>query len=339
MKKTIYCLLALLCPALSIYAQTPAPPRPLQIGDTLPDITLTGVVNYGEEKIRLRDLRGKLVILDFWETSCASCLLSLPTLDSLQKEYPKDIQVITVTSITNKARTLKVFNQRKFLNGIKLPIVIEDSVLHELFPHTFISHVVWIDADQVIRAFTGSDYIKPLYLQEMLDNRIAHWIMKYDLPYDKQRPLTYYAGNQPLQPVRANAVFTPHLAGLAEQYGFYTDSITQQKRFYVINANILRMYYICMPDINLRFTMYPQHRQLEVSDTGLYVAAKTVNRAEWDEQHSFSYESSWPMDTEPAVILQQFKLDLDKYFGLYGRIEKRTDQNGFARLVFVLTEC
>ncbi len=322
-------------PAIS---STPAI-RPLTIGDTLPDITLTGLVNYKDTVIRLKDLKGKMLLFDFWETSCASCLLSLPTLDSLQKQYPDALQVITVTSITDKDRTLKVFNQRKFLNGIQLPIVIEDTLLRQLFPHTFISHVVWVDTNQVITAFTGSEYLKPTYLQQMQEHRTSHWIMKYDLPFDKKQPLTYYTGNQPVQPITDNTLFTARLPGLAEQYGFYTDSTTRQKRFYVINANILRMYYICMPDINLRFTLYPQHRQLEVSDTSLYLPTKIVNRAEWDQQHSFSYQSTWPMDTDPAVILRQFKLDIDKHFGLYGRIEKRTDTSGLERLVFVLTEC
>jgi DNA-binding beta-propeller fold protein YncE len=48
--------------------------------------------------IRLRDLRGKIVILDFWTLCCINCIHTLPDLARLEKKYPNQIVVIGVHS-------------------------------------------------------------------------------------------------------------------------------------------------------------------------------------------------------------------------------------------------
>src|SRR5437870_11806110 len=48
--------------------------------------------------IRLRDLRGKIVLLDFWTLCCINCIHTLPDLARLEKKYPKELVVIGVHS-------------------------------------------------------------------------------------------------------------------------------------------------------------------------------------------------------------------------------------------------
>ena len=50
------------------------------------------------EAIKLRDLRGKFVMLDFWTYCCINCMHVLPELKKLEQKYPKQLVVIGVHS-------------------------------------------------------------------------------------------------------------------------------------------------------------------------------------------------------------------------------------------------
>ncbi|MEP7147387.1 MAG: TlpA disulfide reductase family protein [Acidobacteriota bacterium] len=43
---------------------------------------------------KLKDLKGKVVILDFWATYCPPCIEEIPHLMALQAMYPSDVRVI-----------------------------------------------------------------------------------------------------------------------------------------------------------------------------------------------------------------------------------------------------
>src|SRR5262245_45949373 len=46
--------------------------------------------------IHLEDLRGKVVVLDFWTYCCINCHHILPTLAKLEQKYPNQVVVIGV---------------------------------------------------------------------------------------------------------------------------------------------------------------------------------------------------------------------------------------------------
>ena len=56
-----------------------------------------GWLNTGGE-ISLKDLRGKVVVLDFWTYCCINCMHVLPDLEFLEKKYAKELVVIGVHS-------------------------------------------------------------------------------------------------------------------------------------------------------------------------------------------------------------------------------------------------
>ncbi|HSG71532.1 MAG TPA: thioredoxin-like domain-containing protein, partial [Planctomycetaceae bacterium] len=49
-------------------------------------------------EITLKDLRGKVVLLDFWTYCCINCMHVLPDLKYLEEKYGKDLVVIGVHS-------------------------------------------------------------------------------------------------------------------------------------------------------------------------------------------------------------------------------------------------
>jgi thiol-disulfide isomerase/thioredoxin len=48
--------------------------------------------------IRIRDLKGKVVVLDFWTFCCINCIHTLPDLAKIEKKYAKEVVVIGVHS-------------------------------------------------------------------------------------------------------------------------------------------------------------------------------------------------------------------------------------------------
>jgi thiol-disulfide isomerase/thioredoxin/sugar lactone lactonase YvrE len=48
--------------------------------------------------LHLRDLRGKIVLLDFWTLCCINCIHTLPDLDRLEKKHPNELVIIGIHS-------------------------------------------------------------------------------------------------------------------------------------------------------------------------------------------------------------------------------------------------
>ncbi|HXB69457.1 MAG TPA: TlpA disulfide reductase family protein [Candidatus Acidoferrales bacterium] len=74
---------ALVAPLVAVLvALAPAPAR----GADAPKADLTLKDAYGQ-KVRLRDLRGKPVVLNFWATWCVPCTAEMPMLVAMETEY------------------------------------------------------------------------------------------------------------------------------------------------------------------------------------------------------------------------------------------------------------
>ncbi|HWG41958.1 MAG TPA: thioredoxin-like domain-containing protein [Gemmataceae bacterium] len=46
--------------------------------------------------VRMKDLRGKIVLLDFWTLCCINCIHTLPDLARLEKKYPNELVVVGI---------------------------------------------------------------------------------------------------------------------------------------------------------------------------------------------------------------------------------------------------
>ena len=81
-----------------------------------PAFTLPGVRSVDSE-IKLADLRGQIVYVDFWASWCAPCLRSLPEVNTLYEKY-KD-QGFTVVAITIDD---PVEDALEFLDDLETPL-------------------------------------------------------------------------------------------------------------------------------------------------------------------------------------------------------------------------
>ena len=67
----------------------------------------------GEGRISLDKYKGKVVYLDFWASWCGPCLVSLPLLEELRKEFPADrFQIVAVNVDRDVARARRFLKKR-----------------------------------------------------------------------------------------------------------------------------------------------------------------------------------------------------------------------------------
>lgn len=57
----------------------------------VPEMSWTGS---DDRVVKIKDLSGKVLILDFWATYCPPCIEAIPHLMELKARYPNDIEVI-----------------------------------------------------------------------------------------------------------------------------------------------------------------------------------------------------------------------------------------------------
>src|SRR5699024_3741918 len=83
--------------AFALYANLSQDKEIYRAGDLAPDFQLTQINKHNElETIRLSDLEGKGVMLNFWGTFCPPCEAEMPFMESLYPEYADDIEIVAV---------------------------------------------------------------------------------------------------------------------------------------------------------------------------------------------------------------------------------------------------
>ena len=82
---------------------SPASIPELNIGKAAPNFELE---NISGEMVSLKDLSGKIVLLDFWATWCTPCVVVMPILEDLQKEFPENLVVLGINFQESKEAIL-----------------------------------------------------------------------------------------------------------------------------------------------------------------------------------------------------------------------------------------
>jgi len=340
MHRTIMTLLLALTAGMGMQAQTL---RPITIGNKVPDVAITHLYNYnGKTKIRFSSLKGKLVLLDFWFAQCPGCIEAFPKMEGLQKEFGDKVQIITVNRDT-KEHVDSVFGwyaKNKVTYGklrqTTLPTELHDTVFTALFPHSMDPHEVWIDGEGIVRAITGPDYVTAENMQTMLEGAPVSWPVKKDfLTHDPQKALLPQIYDFVPDSLAYYSCVFKNVQGLRGPVIYQSiDSAKGTVRITRQSSMLLAMYAeavtngatmsVSADPFEDPLFAYGKKVILDVRDSTLLIHPKPGTEAfsDWYRDHSYSYEGVFPLEEKKAVF-EYMRQDLNRYFHLNGRMEKR----------------
>jgi len=152
MRKILLAVFLMITPNVAAQAPRPAPP-----------VVLKDVKG---RTIRLSDLKGKVVLLNFWATWCPPCRAEIPDLVKWQKEYAfQGLQVIGVTYPPTDRRKV-----RSFIRELKIiyPVLLGQKKTKALFDAgETLPFSVLIDREGKVR-----ENIEGILLPEEFDEKV-----------------------------------------------------------------------------------------------------------------------------------------------------------------------
>lgn len=93
---------------------------PLEAGESAPHWKLSRV-NGAQDEVSLDKFIGKVVVIDFWSTSCPPCLMQIPSLQFVQREFLDDVVVVGVAVGGESPAQLQQFAKNRSIEYIIAP--------------------------------------------------------------------------------------------------------------------------------------------------------------------------------------------------------------------------
>lgn len=109
-------------------------------------------------KISLKNLKGKVIVLNFWFPQCQPCVMEMPELNALVKKYKND-KVIFISVTFDKKETVQRFLSNKDFNYTH--IVDNETILSDYDVSTFPTHILIDQKGEIILRKVGN-FIKEL---------------------------------------------------------------------------------------------------------------------------------------------------------------------------------
>jgi len=107
------------------------PPAVLRVGSNAPDFELK-ILNGAGKTMKLSNLKGKAVLIDFWATYCEPFKIEMPWIADLQKKYgPQGFQVVGVSMDDDaEEKAISAFARKM---GVNYPILFGTEKVADLY--------------------------------------------------------------------------------------------------------------------------------------------------------------------------------------------------------------
>ena len=98
-------------------------PSASEVGERFPDFTLKDL---GGRNVSFSRFRGKVLLLDFWMTTCPPCKEEMPIFQELQRKYGDRGLVVVGISLDEKPKTASAFARKL---GIRYTLLIHPTLM------------------------------------------------------------------------------------------------------------------------------------------------------------------------------------------------------------------
>lgn len=210
-------------------------------GEQVPEIEFNTLLNSPLKSVKLSQLKGKVVLIDFWATWCSPCVAAMPHLQALQKKFKNKLQVITVSDETVKRVDLflKVKPSNLWF------AVDKGETLNVLFPHRTIPHVVLIDAEGKLIANTSSEEVTEEVIEKLIKKENVSLKVKSDNMTPDFIKEYFFAADT----VKSRLLIQPEIKGGPSMQRKFGDSPAfKNRRLTMINLTLQNMYRIAYGD-------------------------------------------------------------------------------------------
>jgi peroxiredoxin len=169
MKRLVFNLL-LICIISLTACSTREAPQPAMEGKPAPDFTL---VDLAGQKTRLSDLKGKVVLVNFWATWCPPCREEIPSMANLNRIMAgKPFRMLAISIDQGGKEAVEAFFRQ---SGTTLPALLDSSgATGKLYgttgvPETFVIDRKGVIIKKVIGALNWSDPEVVEFLKETMN--------------------------------------------------------------------------------------------------------------------------------------------------------------------------
>ncbi|TCQ95044.1 AhpC/TSA family protein [Sphingobacterium sp. JUb20] len=287
--------------------------KALKVGDLYEYKELVKVLNAEKAEIDLKKYEDRLLILDFFTTSCGSCIAAMPKNNKLQKHFDSRIQILPVT-VEKRERVKNFFSKNETVKDNKLPVGYADVALKETFPYQGVPHVVWIYKG-IVKAITNADMLEAQYIDEMLAEKdVNSWPQKNDFySFDP-------SSDESMKQYFVSSAIMPYINGAKLSYSSDTLSSGLIRDSWV-NVPVVTAYVYAFSIINELPLMKKERIVLEVSDRSYFEKPDSVVQSIWEQLNSIGYESILPSYLSEVERMTRIVADLNNKLGLNARLE------------------
>lgn len=260
--------------------------KALKIGDSFVPPNAIQQMRGTGKGIELKNLADKVVILDFFDTYCGTCIQSMPKLQKLQHKLKDKVQIITV-GWQDRTTLEKFYASNQFLkeSKVNLPVIYSDNYLKERFPHQSVPHVVFLYKGKV-QAITGSDLITEGNILTLFDKGAIDLPLKDDFRKGNLRGMAkdsiHFKGTVSLSGYQNGVPF--------ESFRRVQDSITNLQKTSFYNVSVYSAVMSTWAKIEKSdYVPRPERLLLKVKDPNRYEDISNLG-ASWYKEHAISYE-------------------------------------------------